>query len=49
MADDKVYLVVMMACLDAPLAIQKTLEVLEVLDGPSNSLRDPKVGPKAKQ
>jgi hypothetical protein len=32
MANDKVYLVVMVACLDAPLAIQNILEVLEVLE-----------------
>jgi hypothetical protein len=31
MVDDKVYLVVMVACLDSPLGIQNTLEVLEVL------------------
>jgi hypothetical protein len=31
MANDKVYLVVMVACLDAPLAIQNILEVLEVM------------------
>jgi hypothetical protein len=31
MANDKVYLVVMVAYLDAPLAIQNILEVLDVL------------------
>ncbi len=30
MADDKVYLVVMVVCLDSPLAIQNILEVLKV-------------------
>ncbi len=40
MADDKVYLVVMVACLDAPLAIQNILEVLEVLVDLSRLLLD---------
>jgi hypothetical protein len=31
MADDKVYLVVMVAYLNSPLVIQNTLEVLKVL------------------
>jgi hypothetical protein len=31
MANDKVYLVVMVACMDSPLAIQNTMEVPEVL------------------
>jgi hypothetical protein len=39
-ADDKVYLVVMVACLDAPLAIQNILEVLEVLVDLSRLLLD---------
>jgi hypothetical protein len=38
--DDKVYLVVMVACLDSPLAIQNILEVLVFLVDLSHHLLD---------
>jgi hypothetical protein len=44
MVNDKVYLVVMVAYLDAPLAIQNILEVLQILVDLSHLLLDLMVG-----
>jgi hypothetical protein len=40
MANNKVYLVVMVACLDAPLVIQNNMEVMQVLVNLSRLLLD---------